>query len=351
MTASLIYVFDRSGNLLDEIEAQVEREWLLNEYGEATWTMARTDPKCRAGLLRFGNRVMIQSNGDDDSGAYLPDWVGVIDTPRTWGDHDVTITAYSAEYLLTWRRGGMREMVITDTFGGIFRRIIQLANAPEDLGIREGDIWEGGAATERTIPLENLYDAVSGLIEDSGMEWGIEHAFDSAGRLYLIANWWERRGAASNFAFEEGKNIQFSTNPLTEQDTITNDVLAYSSNMVGWNNNLTIVKQDIDSIGLYGLRQSVLSVSTNGGGASTVISAAEAELKRRRHPVKTFDLTVMGAATLRELALGNSYPVKQVSSGFYTAYTLGVDARARITGMNWSDADQAMRLASEEVIA
>jgi len=351
MTASLIYIFDLQGNILDDIEAEVEREYLLNEYGEATWTMSRSDPKCNPRLLRYGNRVLIQSNANDTSGAAVQDWVGVIDPPLAWGDHDVTVTAYSAEYLFTWRRGpGQRELAITGTPGAIFQQIITYANAPEDLFIREGDISLAGGEMERTLELHNMYQAVCGLAKDTGMEWGITPSFDSAGRLVLLANWWDRRGIASNYGLEEGLNIKFTGQPLVEQGAIRNDVLAFSSSMVGWNLARTAQRRDVDSIALYGLREAAVSVSANNGDIPTVKSTADGELKKKSRVSRLFDVVVIGRAAISEMQLGNTYPLRQVTAGFANSTENGASANVRAIGLLWSDAAQEMSVNAEEVI-
>lgn len=350
MTASIITTYDREGNILADIEAMVEREWLLNQYGKATFTLARSDPKCTRQYLEYGNRILIQGNGDDESGAFLPPWVGFIDPPQPWGDHDVTITAYSAEYLFSWRRGpGEKQIHETGSFGDIFRKIITYANAPEDLFIRAGDISDAGGSTERVLELHSMYDAVTNLAKDSGMEWGIEHTFDG-GRLRMVANWWERRGRFTSFAFEEGVNIKLSNSPMEEQGPIVNDVMAFSSSMVGWNPAKTAQRVNEASINRYGLRQSALSVSTNDGDIPTVKAAAEAELKKKKKPRRIFDVSVMGAATLAQLGLGNTYILRQVSSGFANPDTPGTDTIVRVIGMLWNDASQEMRLNVEEEI-
>lgn len=355
MAASIITIYDRQGNILTDIEAQVDREWLLNEYGEATFTLAKNDPKCREEYLRFGNRIVIESNADDESGVDLPAWGGVIDTPREWGDHDITIHAYSAEYLFTFRRGPV-SLTHESSFGGVLLKMIDLANMPEDLGIRAGEVYQGDAAVSRKLELTEMYDALIGLVEDSGMDWSIEPAFDGAGRLYFAANWYEQRGVDSNFALEEGLNIQASSNALVEQENIVNDVLAYSSSMTGWNANKTRTARDEDSIALYGLRSAALSVSTNDGDLTTVASAAEAELKKKKQAARTYDLTVMtdraGAVdAVGQIRVGNSYPLNLLTAGWNSAGELGTETRVRVVGMRWTDADQVLALNCEEVIA
>lgn len=349
MGASIISIFDREGYLLGEVEAQVEREWLLNEYGEATFALSKMDSKCTERMLRFGNRVLIQSNADDDAGVDLPDWVGVIDPPREWGERDVTVTAYSAEYMFTWRRGpGANKQKVTRSWGGIFERLIEWANAPEDLYIRAGDIFEVGPSIERTIEVHEMYNAITGMVKDSGQDWGVEPVF-SGGRLLVAANWWERRGLESAYMLEEGKNLKLSSSPLSEQGPLSNDVLAYSNTMVGWNPNRVVTVQDAASIARYGLRQMALSVDAEDSDKAAVKSAAGAELKRARQGRRIWDATVVTAEAIREVRLGNTYPLRHYTSGFYGDDGRGSDAQVRVIGMLWSDADQELRVNIEEV--
>lgn len=348
MGASIISIFDREGYLLGEVESQVEREWLLNEYGEATFSLSKSDPKCTERMLRFGNRVVIQSNADDPKGIDLPDWVGVIDPPREWGERDVTVTAYSAEYLFTWRRGpGENKQRITRSWGGIFEKLIAWANAPEDLYIRAGDIYEVGPSIERTIEVHEMYNAITGMVKDSGQDWGLEPAYNG-GRLYCLANWWERRGIESGYALEEGMNLRLSGNPLSEQGPLSNNVLAYSNNMVGWNVNRVVTVQDAASAARYGLRQSVLSVDAEDSDKPAIRSAANAELKRMKDGRRIWDATAITADAIREIRLGNTYPLRYYTSGFYGDAERGSDAVVRVIGMLWSDASQELRLNIED---
>lgn len=352
MTASIIKVYDRAGFMLTEFEASTEREWLIGEYGEATFTLARTDPHCRRMFLEYGNRILIQSNADDPAGVDLPDWGGVIHTPRTWGDHDVTVTARSGEFLVAFRRGPV-SMTHVDTFGGMFRRCLPYLNKPEDLYIREGEIYDGGKAIERTLELHEMYDAIVDMAEDAGHEWSIESAIDNAGRLYFLANWYEKRGVACDYGLEEGVNLTAGSQ-FTEQDDIANDVLAYSSQMDGWNINHVRTAKDADSIARYGLRQSTLSVSCNGGDTAAVLAAAKAELARKKNPRATFELEVTsdltaGLDAVGQIRLGNSYPLSLSTIGFYNENEFGYAGRVRVIGMNWSDSDQTLRLNCEEV--
>ena len=89
-------VFDQFGNPLDMLEVRAPRSWLLNDVGQCVFSLSVRDPHCTERNLRYGNLVLVQSAG-------LPDWVGVIDPPRGRNYGSVTVTAYSAEYLLKLR--------------------------------------------------------------------------------------------------------------------------------------------------------------------------------------------------------------------------------------------------------
>ena len=139
---SRITVYDRAGNALAELIATASRAWKLNEYGQAQIELSTREAAVKEETLRYGNLVLIEHET-------LGEWGGVIDTPRAWSAGSVLVNAYSAEYLLTFRRGPVVKK-LNGTAGAIFSAILRTANGAGDLRVSEGEIYQGGQA--RQIP-------------------------------------------------------------------------------------------------------------------------------------------------------------------------------------------------------
>lgn len=91
----VVKVYDRTGLYLDQLQVRSPRSYLLNDIGQCVFTVSIEDPRCTENILRVGNLIKVVSN----NGA--PDWDGVIDLPIKHNMGSKTITAYSAEYLLS----------------------------------------------------------------------------------------------------------------------------------------------------------------------------------------------------------------------------------------------------------
>lgn len=300
-------------------------EWRINTVTRLRFSLSTSDAACREDWLQFGNLVLVEpGNG-------LPAWGGVIDTPREWGRGSVTVTAYSAEHLLGWRRPAQMGQTLKGTAGAIFRQIVQMATAAAFLPVEVGEIFEGGASREETLE-DDL------LAECQRIAGRARHEFDLTpivrdGRLIFRANWYERMGQQTDLVLEEKIDLQLSDRPLTEQGEIVNDVLGYGDGAT-WKSRPTVIKTDAASSGRYMHRQGISGFDGNSE-TGTLEENTALELGRTAYPVNVLDIratNVRGAwGNIRK---GNNIRAILRSVGFLGSGT-GLDVPVRIAGMGY----------------
>lgn len=347
---SQIIVFDRSGKRIGFLRASVQRWWTLNEYGQATFEISVNDPKANAKYLRFGNWILIRH-------PKLPDWGGVIDTPRDW-DYSrgvITVTAYGGEYLLSFRRpeSGEHAQVLNGSPGANFTEIIAIANRAEDLNIRIGEIEDEKEARETKLIATNpsgLYDDVVALAEDAGFDWDISPALDSNGRMYWKANWRKHRGKTRTFVLQDTLHLTGDLS-LSEQGKIINDLLVVGD---GNSSNKTPKSNppvDDASRDSYGLRQGTETVSTKDSD-STLKATGEVRLAYWKQPRSTLTPTVLDVgAAFENIEIGDSIPVRLSRAGFAEKGGFGWTGTARVTMMDYSDDENDLEVSFGEVTA
>lgn len=325
----VVFVADNHGTILDEIKPDLGSiSWRLSNVGSTKLTLSTRDDKANQDNFRFGNRVLIQF----DNG--LPDWGGVIDTPREWKDGSLVASVYSGEYLLSLRQTGKNRRFTGASVGTIFNTLIKDANAGDDLGIHAGEIWPGGFHFSLEFHYENLLKIIQDTLcgQLSIAEFSVT-ASQADGRIVMYANLYERRGAIkTNVYLEAGKNITAAR--LLEQGPLINwwDVAGADINQGnGWGSGrLTAHADDQQSWGEYGLRQgsAILSSASEIG---EIQAAAESNLAKTRHPHNMLSLTV-----------GNSDP-----AGF-EAYDIGDVISVSIPGVGFGGYEAAVRIVSRE---
>lgn len=251
MAEQRVLIGNSSGTLLAEIQPDLGPvSWRLNEVGRVQFAMTARDTKATEEILRFGNRIFIEF----DSG--LPNWVGVIDTPREWNSRIILCNAYSGEAILGTRQTDRGRYFSDQTVGEIYQALIDEANSVSDTGITIGDIWKGGASHYPEYHYKNLL----AIIRESLCGALSEYDFDvtgslSGGKITMQANLYERKGAEkANVVLLEGVNIQSPR--LVEQGEIVNawDLAGAGD---GWSETARIYShaEDVESISRYGLRQ------------------------------------------------------------------------------------------------
>lgn len=342
MSSSRVTVYDRSGQALSTLKCSTERSWVLNGEGMCTITLAVNDAKARQSILQYGNLMTIEH-------AELPLWAGVIDTDRAWGNAKLTLTAWSAERLFKFRRGPLNLPLRESSAGALFQKLIAIANADEDLRVRDGDIWYGGTPRDETMDGRNIYDHVQEIAARTGHDWSIEGALDENGRLYFQADWYETKGSMSGLQLREGTNIVAAEYIMTEQGIIVNDLMGIGDGSTP-ESRISYVEIDKTSRGLYGLRQAAQDYSGNKE-IGTLIANVRGTLAQSKHPIRTVIVTALDKGdTFKALRLGNILPLYMTTAGFLDDGNVGMNTNARILGMQYNDDFNQVGLVLQEEV-
>lgn len=339
---STLRLFDKNGVPIPggDIDALVDRSWVLNGIGHANITIAKTDPACTATRLKFGNRILIQ---EDDMGT----WGGIILPPRSWAASPVQFTAYTIEQLLKDGRYPAASSY-SGYAGGIFEDLIASANATEDTLINFGYAYEGGESwTEETT--ESVYNAMTSIAKRTGQDWEIEPSIDSIGNIQWTAYWRLSRGQdlSESVVLEEGKHFELAGGPLlVEQGPIYNSIKLVAFDGVG--STTTVMAEDEDSIALYGALQGLFNKTVPTG--YTAQTYCDHLLSVHKQPRKTFKLAVINddVDTLGSIRLGNTVTIRLVTYGF-TGNGLGLKTQVRILAIEADERDSTLTLVVNEV--
>lgn len=336
---SRIRIFDHFMKPLAELNniAVTPRSWVLNGYGRCEFSMSTSDPKCTEQILQYGNLVFIEHIPSvDEFGnirGQLPDWVGIILTPRTWDFGVVHVTAYTAETILSFRR--MPFVSIRDTPAGMFSKILQLAHSSaRNIVIQPGQI-DNQPITLSDNLRTNAYDHIKKLIKDSGMDWNISGNVNDLGNLELYANLYYRKGIDTPLNLTN-TNTELSSPLLTEQGTITNQVFGYSQAQTD-RGRFAREYNDLSSIDDYGALQ-INQTYMGRQDPTSVENAAASRIYRGGRPTYMLKRNALDYKdTFNYLDIGNTVLVKETSVGFNPNGGFGFDSKSRIISIDYND--------------
>jgi hypothetical protein len=235
--------------------------------------------------------------------------------------------------------------VINAPAGGIFARLIDIANIQEATILRKGDIWTGGIQRQETISPAPLAVDLRRIVERSGEEYDWRPVADFNG-LAIYCDWFRALGEYVQVELNEsprGGNIEKPT--MYEDGNIINNVFGYGDGMT-WQTRPQATNLNTDSIYDYGLRQ----ISKQWIGVkelSTVSNNNQTVINQQRNPVRTFDVNAINVGeTFQYLKLGNSMWMNLASIGFG-----GLQTKVRIMGMSYNPVEgQKIRLVLREIV-
>jgi len=322
-----VLIFNKSNTLLAEVEPNLEFvNWRLNNTGKAVFSMSYSDVKCTPTNLAFGNRVLIRFNNG------LPDWGGVIDTPRqrTW--HNVTVNAYTAEKLIDWRVTAKSRYFRSQEPGYIFSTLLLEESAIMPVGVSVGSVYMGGDARTLEYHYHDLLARYGDLATLTGMDFAVVPSYVN-GVLTFNANWYQARGSdrSSRVHLIEGHNCTEVV--LDEQGTIANAIrLAGAGD--GWGSSrITSEAEDTESQSAYGYRE-YAEVQTGVSEQATLDANAAQLLASMRAPAMRY---TVGKALNRAPAM-------------YSAYDVGdtVGLKALLRSGAWQPVDTTVRIIARE---
>lgn len=329
----------RDGTPITDIKAAVVRSSLLNDIGEAIFQIPVTSTKCRREVLEYGNYLYVQNDK-------MPDWVGIIDTPRTWRNGLVEVHAYEVPFILQYRLTPLNSVII-GLPGELVQQLIGIANSDEDTLIRAGNMTSAGVSAPETLT-DTVYSHVKGISSNFGHDWICTPIIDTNGKLTIQMDWVETAGIVTDLELSQGQNLLYGDNPLEESAEILNYVQAMS-NQQG-ENPTSIVLEDGTSRSKYGLRAARREYITTTTENGALPSFATALINRQKNPDIATPLTVLDVGNaFRSIRLGNIVKYKYTNVGF-DGDGLGWSDYVRILGYRFDEAAVTVELFTGKIL-
>lgn len=339
MSVISVIVGDKGGVVLSELaEATVEQvTWRSNEVGQADIVLPLWDVSRYRSLLQFGNTILLQF----DNG--LPDWGGIIDTPRSWRPGQFQVTAYSAEYLLALRVSGKNDIYRNQPVGEIWRASLADANQQEWTGLSVATPWFGGDGKDAEYHYKPLLEIARELSSDlSGADFYVTAA-ETGGHIEFTARFVERRGRdLEGVALVDGRNI---TEPvMEEQGPIMNQWYVVGSGS-SWYTRYVAQARDEVGVNLYRLREQS-EIQSQIGNPTMLHAIAEQRLAGASQPGVSVTLAAIDAPPARfaDYDVGDSLLVDVPWAGF-----TGLTGRVRVLGREYQPGSGVCNLVVEEV--
>lgn len=316
-------IYGRDGIPITDVRAAVVRSSLLNSVGEAIFYIATSSTKCKREVLEFGNFLLVQHDS-------LPDWVGIIDTPRPWHHGYVEVHAFEPEYILQYRPVPLNS-TISGTPGDKFTQLLAIANGQEDTLIRTGDVFIGGVSSVETIS-DTVFSQIRTLQRASGHDWVCTPNVDALGKLTVKMDWLEKAGVETDLEFSQGHNILHGDAPLEESGEIVNSIEAVSDGEVS----VSVIYNDSESVAKNGLRR--IRKSYSGiTEASALLAAAKQDVDDSKEADVSTPLTVVDVGqTFANIRIGNVAKYRYSNVGF-DGDILGQSRSVRIEGWRFDE--------------
>lgn len=331
-------VFDQFGNPLDMLEVRAPRSWLLNDVGQCVFSLSVRDPHCTERNLRYGNLVLVQSAG-------LPDWVGVIDPPRGRNYGSVTVTAYSAEYLLKLRLATNVSSAAAAS-GVLFQKLItgfsEKGGTTMTPNVEWEGKWQGTIGTNGSDPVATFWEWIDKMKLADTCDWNVLPYFaDGSNNLKLRATWTKSIGKTRmDYLIDESNSALVTTAGIEEQGPFANEVLGVAQ-APSYGRYWVL---NADSVALYGPHDKLVNV--NGYDAAYIQSVAMANLC---NPVRKYTIAVDNRGALwGQVALGDTVRVRYGWGGFYDSLA-AQESYVRITGLSVDEMAGQLVFVAEEI--
>jgi hypothetical protein len=319
-------IADRFGQLLTEVVGDVGPvSWVLNGVGRASLTLSLRDPKCREEYLQIGNRLLLLF----DNG--LPPWGGVLDLPRTWQSGTVTVSAYGIERLLEFRCTGKNDSFYERPVGHIFQELLRREETQDPMGIRMGEVWQGGRPHFPRYHYKSLWYVLDySLRRMERCDYRFLPYLENE-MLRFQANFYQVAGndRSARVALLEGRNIAADLQ-LTEQGQVINSHYAVAEGQTWGTERTVVVGQDTRSIARYGLRETG-AVYAGVSAPATLEMHTRNVLRINSEPRRIFNLEVTNDAP-----------------GVFGDYDLGDTVRCVLPSYGFGGYDGTLRILARE---
>lgn len=331
--AKRLRLWDKTGTLIYELDAPIFCEWVLNDIGNASFTVLA------AGLepyIRYGNYVTIEFDNGLDT------WVGIVNTPRPWGSNYITVSCKSPMWLFG-QRSGAYEQVISGSFGEVIGLVINILNSAEPTLLQIGN-YNSGISYSSVVDMSNLYTYLQRALAQAQTRLDFRPVMTN-GKLAIYVDMAPTLYTPSDMKLEEGINIEKNSGILLEQGDIYNDITVIG---VSLDQTKFIGKaSDPISIQLYNRRQFVFS---EGSSQSDVDRLAIVRLAQYAYPRMTLGLV---ATNQENIKVGNSGPVNLFSVGYLDTEGqqdgLGFKGTAYVRVVQFDEKTQKSQLVCQEI--
>ncbi len=249
---SRIVLFDMNGNSSGEVHAPMTRTWFVSDGGQTELKLKREYALEKN--LQLGRMVLVEREP-------LPAWAGMIDTP--WSALlPVSVAVYSCEYLLAIRELE-NPLTLTGSAGSMALKLLEAANATEDLLIRPGEIEDGPISAKEAFSQTSIWTQLKDLANKNGMKIQLRPERDpSTNQLRVYFDMKYQLGVYTNYQLRGGGTKRnFEVTNVTIDTDIRNRVIGISDQSTKTGRLQTepmLVQSSIDS---YRLRSKVVQVS------------------------------------------------------------------------------------------
>lgn len=249
---SRVVLFDVNGNSSGEVHAPLTRTWFVSDGGQTELKLKREFALQKN--LQLGRMVLVEREP-------LPAWAGMIDTP--WSALlPVQVAVYSCEYLLAIRELE-NPLTLTGSAGSMALKLLEAANATEDLLIRPGEIEDGPISAKEAFTQTSIWAQLKDLANKSGMKIQLRPERDPAtNQLRVYFDMKRQLGIYTNYQLRGGgpkRNLEITR--IAIETDIRNRVIGISdqSTKAGRLQTEPVLMQN--SIDTYRLRSKVMQIS------------------------------------------------------------------------------------------
>lgn len=331
---SRILVFDLDNKLAGEVHGTVDRGWAINDGGEATIKLSNVEAS--KPFLQLGRLIYV------DGGGNLPNWAGMIDTP--WkAKSPVEVKAYDLNSLMGIRRPWNSEKIEGDT-GTVALHLLELSNQLGDLGLREGEIEDGGKSINREITNgATTWAQIQKLAQDKGKELQFRPYFADK-QLVIYLDLKTKLGSETQVLLTDGERGNMQVTSAEVRGELFNSVRAINKGSTASNRLGSDTFEDEESIGKYRRRNTLIQVSTTS--QSDLEKYADSYLAGNAWPTLYLQVAAIDPTMNKVfpyLRLGNTINLRATQL-ILPGGKIGWSGQVRITAMSYEETNNLVKM-------
>jgi hypothetical protein len=331
-------VFGLDGYSLGDFTAMAAPTWTLGGNAAVTpggsITVSIPASVAVKPWMQLGNLVVTRPHPD------LELWAGMIDPP--WeATLPVQVTLYSIEYLLNIRTPDS-ESLTTGSSEVILRRMVELANAQQELFLRMGKVNNINTVDrQETIKQTKLWDQFQNFAKRTATEF-VTRPVIEGGRLMIYLDLAGSAGENTNYLLYDGKGGNMTINKATVDGEIWNRVIGVGSQSTAASRLQSPAQTDTTSASKQRLRSKVQQFDAKTDAA--LLENTKADLAANKNPYVKLDVKILNHNhVFRLLRRGNSF-VTQASKLYLPGGIRAWKGLTRLTTMTYIEAERAVSM-------